>query len=121
MTRSVRLAHRTGHPAVVVPVRAVAATDGSTQAPASRSVDPRRPLRLESTARQAGLDRSSQLERTRPLPARPPQDGAPAAVATTGTGHRTPNDEHGLLRLRVVITGDLDRSWDRARLTGARA
>lgn len=120
MTRSDRLAHRTGHSAVVVPVRAAAWVD-SIEAPTSWTIVPRRSASRESTPRQAELARSSQLARTRPLPQRTPQDGAVAAVATTGTGHRTPTDGRSLPWLSVVATGDLDRSWDRARLTGARA
>ena len=44
-----------------------------------------------------------------------------SALAITGTGHRPSARTGSVLSLHVVADRYLDRSWDRANLTGARA
>ena len=121
MTRTARLAHRTGPAADVVPARAAIAVDSVPSARAGLPADPSHPVTLERDPRQVGLDRSIQLARFSSLPRRIAQEGAPAALAITGTGHRPSARTGSVLSLHVVADRYLDRSWDRANLTGARA
>jgi hypothetical protein len=121
VTRTARLAHRTGPVAERVPARAVIAGLSVVPARAGRPVDPSLPATLERDSRQVGLDRSIQLTRTPSQPLRRSQDGAPATLAICGTGTRHPARTGSVLSLRVKADGHLDRTWDRANLTGARA
>ena len=121
MTRSARLALRTGPSAVACRARTGATVPTSTHARAVRPVDHHRPSTSVSSPRQAGLDRSTQPAGLHPLPVRAPQDASPAAVAITGAGHRWLACERGALSPCLAGIQHLDRSWDRATLTGARA
>lgn len=121
MTRTARLAYRTGLAADVVPARAAITGRSVVPARAGRPAAPSLPATLERDFRQVGLDRSIQLARTPSLPSRRPQEGASAALATTGTGTRPPARTGSVLSLHVGAGRHLDRSWDRANLTGARA
>jgi hypothetical protein len=121
VTRTTRLAIRTGFTADGLPACA-ALTDASVvPARAGRPADPSLPVTLERDPRQVEPDRSIQLARTPSLPPRMPQEGASATLATTGTGTRPPARTGSVLSLRLVADRRLDRSWDRADLTGARA
>lgn len=121
MTRTTRLAFRTGFTADVVPGRAVTTDDSVVPARAGRPADPSLPATLERDPRQVEPDRSIQLARTPSRPRRTPQEGASATLATTGTGTRPPARTGSVLSLHLVADRQLDRSWDRADLTGARA
>ena len=121
MTRSARLAHRTGPLAKRLPARAAVAGLSVVPARAGRPADPSLPATLERDPRQVGLDWSIQLARTPSLPSRRPQEGAPATLAICGTGTRYPAGTPSVLSLRVMASRHLDRPWDRANLTGARA
>lgn len=121
MTRLTRLAFRTGFTADVVAACAVIADGSVVPARAGRPADPSLPATLERDSRQVEPDRSIRLARTHPQPRRTPQEGVSATLATTGTGTRPPARTGSVLSLHLVADRQLDRSWDRAELTGARA
>lgn len=120
MTRIARLAHRTGPVAERVPARAVVADLSVVPARAGRPAASTLPATLERDSRQVGLDRSIQLARTPSPPLRWSRDGALATLAICGTGTRHPARTGSVPSLRVKADRHLDRTWDRANLTGAR-
>ena len=96
--------------------------DGVTNPDTGRPILRDRPVTLGVTPQQAELVRFAQLDGNLSLLLRSPQDAATADVTTAGVTLRQP----GRRARRPAPAGrpdpiPLNLSWDRARLTGARA
>ena len=97
-------------------------TVGPTGSDTGQPIIDERPVIPGVSPQQAELIRFTQLDGNLSLLLRSPQDPASADVTTIGVTQRPLVDEHGVLPPRVVISQfPWHPSWDRARLTGARA